>query len=403
MSRSRHPFLLCIVLGCDPGGAKEPGAIGADTGAAPGDTDNTDDTDDTDEADDSGTPDAGDGCRSEPRDPDADRVVLANLPYEGTGADWAVLTLSAEAPSPTRARRSQRDAPTSTPAVHPDGSLGIAPLDDGTISIVEVDAGGSVRVVEAGFTTGFYAEAVAMHPSGERVYVVDRNWEENGGGLYVLDLDCSTGAPSVPDDLPVDELGRLVATRLPAAALPIPGRPDRLVLISGPTPADVRLIDTTSGAILDEVDVFPDDDAWLTTGAITPAGDLVLLTDTSAWSSRDNALAAVRVTGDSLTDVGSDALYDGVGIGISPDGTTAIVSSGYGDDIVRLSLDATAADAVTIGPHRQHRPSQLRGHRDRAAGQPGGPFPGGRGVRDSQHRWARVARPWIWASPEGGS
>lgn len=349
MSRSRHSFLLCIVLGCEPGGAKEPGAIGADTGAGPGDTDDSDDSDDMDDTDDSGTPDAGNGCRSEPRDPDADRVVLANLPYEGTGADWAVLTLSADGTLTDTSASIAAGRTYVNPGVFtPDGSLGIAPLDDGTISIVEVDAGGSVRVVEAGFTTGFYAEAVAMHPSGERLYVVDRNWEENGGGLYVLDLDCSTGAPSVPDDLPVDELGRLVATRLPAAALPIPGRPDRLVLISGPTPADVRLIDTTSGAILDEVDVFPDNDAWLTTGAITPAGDLVLLTDTSAWSSRENALAAVQVTGDALTDVGSDTLYDGVGIGISPDGTTAIVSSGYGDDIVRLSLDATAADAVTV-------------------------------------------------------
>ena len=90
------------------------------------------------------------------------------------------------------------------------------------------------------------------------------------------------------------------------------------------------------------------DDAWLSTGAITPSGDLVLLTDTSAWSDRPNAVAAVQLSGDQLTHAGVDDLFDGVGMAISPDGTTAIVSSGYDDDILRLSLDATDSDAVSV-------------------------------------------------------
>lgn len=354
--------LTCAALGCDPTESKSSRGGSTDDTAAESESPTTEDSEDSE---DSGSPATAPGCRSEPRASDADRTLLVNLPYSGDGSDWAIFTLSADGTLTDTGASVSGGRTYLNPGVFtPDGSLGLAPLEDGTVAIFAVDEAGTVTVVESGYTSGFYAEAVAMHPSGERAWIVDRNWEENGGGLYVLDLDCETGTPAVPTDLPVDAAGRLVPAKLPGAALPVPDRPDRLVLVAGPSPTDLALIDTTTGTVLDEIDAFLDeDDAWLATGAITPTGDLVLLTDTSIWSSRANAIAAIALSGDTLSHAGLDELFDGVGIGISPDGTTAIVSSGYADDILRLSIAPGAVDPVSvIGSLRtSDSPSQLPG------------------------------------------
>ncbi len=343
-----HRRLLCLLpavaLACDPSGSKSadtsaPG--GSDTGSA-GTTDDSGDTGDNEPA--------AEGCRAQPRDADADRALLVNLAYDGDGTGWTVFTLSADGSlTPTGASFSGGRTYLNPGVFTPDGSLGVVALDDGTLAFFAVDDSGGVTVVETGFTTGFYAESLAMHPSGERLYIADRNWVENGGGVYVLDLDCETGLPSLPTDLPLDSLGRLAEAKLPGGILTVPGRLDRLVMVAGEGRTDVTLLDANTGEALDQIDAFlDDDDAWLATGAITPAGDLVLVTDTSSWSARENAVAAITLAGDSLGHAGIDDLFDGVGIGIGADGTTAVVSSGFGDDILRLSLDASAADAVSV-------------------------------------------------------
>lgn len=338
-------LLFCTVLlaACDPTGkSTAPPADHEDT-ASEGDSGDSGTTDDG--IDD---PIEGEGCRSEYRDPDADRTVLANLSFQGTGENWAVLTLSADGTLTDTGETVSGGRTYLNPGVFtPDGSLGVVALDDGTLTIFAVDDSGAVTVVDAGWTTGFYAVSVGMDASGERIYVVDQNWEENGGGLYVFDLDCETGLPSAPTDLPLDSLGRLVEAKLPAAALPIPGRFDRLAMVGGVDGHDVTLIDTTTGTVLDELDVFGDD-GWLSVGAINPAGDLLLLTDTSVWSEEENSVAAVTIDGDTLSLAGRSGLFDGVGIAMGPDNTTAVVSSGYADSIIRLALSTSVDVAGTL-------------------------------------------------------
>lgn len=334
-------WLLLTTTACEPSGKSD-----GDDG-----TTATTDTTDSGTADDTDTPDGppvGEGCRATPRDADADRTVLVNLSFDGSGDGWAVLTLAADGTLTDTGETVTGGRTYLNPGVFtPDGSLGVVALDDGSLTIFSVDDVGGVEVVEAGWTSGFYAGAVGMDASGERLYVADQNTVDNGGGLYVIDLDCETGLPSVPTDLPVDAAGWLVPGRLPATVLPLPGRFDRVAMVGGVDGNDLTLVDSTTGDVLDAIDVFGDD-ASLAFGAVTPAAELILLTDISAWSDEDNSIAAVAIDGDTLTAAGRTDLFDGVGLAVGPLGTTAVVSSGYADDILRLGLDATSAAAVSV-------------------------------------------------------
>jgi len=340
MRRSHIVFVFtALAVGC-----VESTKSGDDDSAAT-ETGDTGDTGDTDP----GFP-AVDGCRAEYRDPELARTVLANLPFEGDGSDWAVLELSIEGElTDLGARVTAGAAFLGSGAFTLDGSLGVVAQDDGTLAVFEVDSAGNVTVVESGWTSGFYASAVSMHPSGERAWVVDQNTVENGGGVYAVDLSCTDGTPSA-SAVPVDTLGRIYAANLPAAALSVPGREDRLIVVGAQEDgADVSLLAVPAGTELDRIDAFSDDDdAWLTVADISPQGDLVLLTDTSAWSDRENAVAAISLQADILVHAGVDDLFDGVALRIGPDGTTAVASSGYADAIVRMAVDTTAPDAVTV-------------------------------------------------------
>jgi len=316
---------------------------------SPGSTDSGTGEEDTGSEDDTGFP-AAEGCRAAHRDSEQARVVLVNLPFDGAGESWAVMDLDISgALSDTGTRVSAGAAFLGSGAFTPDGSLGVVAQDDGSIAIFAVDAAGTVAVVEPAWSSGFYASAVAIDPSGERAWVVDQNTVENGGGIYAVDLDCTDGTPSAAD-LPADTLGRFFSAGLPGAAVPVPGRFDRLLVVGGQDDGtDVSLLSVPDGAELDRIDAFNDsDDAWLTAADITPAGDLLLLTDTSAWSTRDNELAAIAIDGDSLVQAGVDSLFDGVAVRVGPSGSTALVSSGYDDAIVRVQLDASASDAARV-------------------------------------------------------
>lgn len=334
--------VAAFAIGCEPAGK---------TTGDSGTTGTTDTSDTADDTGDTGDTPPVDGCRATPRDADADRVVLVNLPFDGSGQDWAAFQLGADGSlTDTGATLTAGEAYLNPGVFTPDGSLGVVALEDGTISVFSVDDAGTVAVVDAGWTSGFYAVGLGMDPTGERVWIADQNWVDNGGGLYAIDLDCETGLPSVAADLPVDPAGRLVPAKLPAAALPVPGRPDRLVLVGGENGLDdVTLVDTTTGTVLDAVDAFDDpEDAFLGTGAITPDGSLVLLTDTSSWSEREQEVAAVALDGDTLRPAGVDDLFDGVGLAVDPGGSTALASSGFADELIRLALHPDQPDAVTV-------------------------------------------------------
>ena len=67
-----------------------------------------------------------------------------------------------------------------------------AAIEDGSVAVFTGDG----EVIEPSFDGGFYAGRVVPDPTGEGFWVLDGNWQNNGGGVYWLPIDCETGEPS---------------------------------------------------------------------------------------------------------------------------------------------------------------------------------------------------------------
>ncbi len=287
---------------------------------------------------------AAEGCRATPRAADRDRVVLVSLPIDedlNRVPVWAELSLDASgALIDTGGRLTLGPALSGAMAWTPDGSIGLMPLEDGTIGVVSVDEAGAVAVVQDGFDPGAYITDIRVDPSGERAYLVNPNWPDSGGGLYVADIDCDTGA--------LGAATRIAEAKNPAAVRLVPGSTDRAVLVGREIPgagggADAALVSTPDGAVLDGDDAFGDEDAFVAGVGLTSDGWL-LIGDNNEFSGLPNRVAAVRVSGDQLeATVVVDDVFDPVAIVPNPIGPGALVASGYGDRYLLLGQDDDGA------------------------------------------------------------
>jgi hypothetical protein len=91
---------------------------------------------------------------------------------------------------------------------------------------------------------------------------------------------------------------------------------------------------------VDGVDAFPDDDAIVSSAAITPDGRYALIGDNSAFSGVPNrvAVVAVEAAGLTATQVLSP-IEDPYALVASPHGDAALVVSGFGEELIVLGYD----------------------------------------------------------------
>ena len=287
-----------------------------------------------------------DGCRATPQGADRDRLVVVSFPY-GEGAEqattWAAMTLTSEGEVVDDGVRFEMGRATGGEVVFtPDGEVGLAVHEDGTVGVFRV-ADGEVEVVHPSLSGAFYASTVVMEPSGERAWVVDGNWAENGGGLYELVIDCEDGD--------VTEGARVLQSKLAAGLLIHPLRTDRAVLAAEEVPgtdagADAALLDYgATPTVLSGADAFGDNEHWVAGAAITAGGEHVLLGDNNAFSPLPNRIAVLVVGEDTLEPVQVlQDIEDPIAIVPSPFDDAALVLSGYGDALFALTYDPSAAD-----------------------------------------------------------
>jgi len=319
-------MLMLLALACAPD-TSDP----TNRTARPGDDTGGDDTggDDTDVP--------AEGCRAAPAPADRDRVVLVALPYDAAANasdTWAVLTLTAEGALEDDGTRIEMGRLTiGEVAFTPDASLALAPTEDGRLAVY--DAANGV-VVEAAWDGGFYAGRVVADPSGEAAWIVDGNWQNNGGGLYRVELDCATGAPS--------NAVRVLEAKLPADMLWVDGG---ALLVGREVPGaaagdDIARLDWPDTAqaptLRDGADAFGDDDAVVSDAAV--AGGWALIGDVSEFSGVPTRIARVRL--DDPLDVAAPVdIEDPMSIVPFPDGSArALVASGYGDALFVLDVEA---------------------------------------------------------------
>ncbi len=284
----------------------------------------TGDTDDTDV----------NGCRAEPLAAGGPRLVAISFPYTASGAQtnaWELFSLDGDVLSPTGTTMSLGRGQGAPVAWAPDGSLAVTVHDDGTIGVFLADG----TVVEAAWDGGFYADDVKFDATGERLFVVDGNWVNNGGGVYEVAIDCASGVPSM--------VGKVVDSKLGSHLLG-----DVLV-----ADATAMAIDVDAGTLASAATLFDYADAIV--GGAARYGDTLYVGDNSEFSGVENRVAFATVSGASVTKTGEVVVLDPYGIGAVEGG--AVVSSGYGDEILGLTgsgvVDHLASElpgAIAVGP-----------------------------------------------------
>ena len=239
----------------------------------------------------------------------------------------------------------------------PDGELGLVAQEDGTIGVFRVTADGDIEVIEAAFVmTEGAASDLVITPDGQRVYVVSAGWRNVGGGIFALRINC---------DGHLVEEGLVIPSKLPGAMAFLPGRDDVVVLSAvdaltaadGVTPLskpgdDLHLISCPSNpTLLAGADLFPDDEAFVTDLAITPDGRWVMVSENNEFNPKQR-LAVARLSGASLTRDQVLEPLDPLSIVFSPFGNGGLVTSGYGDAVLRLAYDSAveASPFFLVGP-----------------------------------------------------
>ncbi len=313
------------VLGCGGGSGDRPAAdaaTGDDAGGGGGDG-------------------GVDGCVRAPAPADRVRHAVVSHPYDGDGdpaSGWEVLSVATDgALAATGTTFTMGRATGGTVAFTPDGAIGVAAQEDGSLGVFALSPGGEVEVIEAGWRGSMYAGAVVAAPDGGGVYVLDSQWRENGGGVYRVDIDCEGN---------VSDGGLVAAARLPYALVFEGGGARALAaasdILDSSAGADVHLVDVAVGDVLAGADPFPDDEQIVASAATTADGAYLLVGDNNQFYSSEelaNRVAVVRVDDTSLAAVQTLPVEDPVAIATSPFDDGAVVVSGFGDAIIALTRD----------------------------------------------------------------
>lgn len=307
--------MLLVLLACDPTLTSD--KVQTEAGHDSGNTDSADSGGETGDTD-TGTP--VEGCRATPAAADRDRAVFVSLPYGASGraADtWARLTLTEAGDLVDDGFRFEMGRSyMGEIEFTPDGEIAFAVQDDGTVGIFHQDG----TVINPG-VGGFYAGRVVVDPSGEFIWVVDGNWQNNGGGIYRLPVDCETGEPGTPE--------RVVEAKLPADIL-LEG--DQAVIVGREVPGsddsdDLSRVSWPDGTFIVGTDAFGDDEAFVTDALRWE--DFILIGDNSEFSGVPTRVAVVAAS--DLKARGTFDVEDP--ISVIDGGGIVLIVSGYGDAV----------------------------------------------------------------------
>ena len=266
------------------------------------------------------------------------RHVVVSHPYDAASAqanDWEVLDLSATGTFSRPDRHfTMGRAVVGEVAFTPDGKVGIAVQDDGSLGVFALDEAGAPTVIAAALHGGFYAERVVMAASGDHAYVLDDEWRENGGGIYRVDIAC---------DGTVTDAGLVIAAKLPAG-LAFAASGDAVIAavdLGGAMTNGVHVATWGQApAVVASADAFGDDMAIVGGSALTRDGGFFLVGDTSQFANVPNRVAVVPVTGETLGTAYTIAnVMDPIALVASPFTDDVLVASGFGDALYDLHRD----------------------------------------------------------------
>ena len=276
---------------------------------------------------------------------DRTRYVVVSHPFTATSGteapDFEVLSLSKDGKLGKTGKTFQLGVATSGEIVFtPDGEVGLVPLKDGTVGVFKLDASGTPKVVQASLKTTAWADRLVVDPEGDRVYLLSTQWRNNGGGIYRLRVGC---------DGTVTDEGLVTASKLPAAMIFLAGGA-RVALaamdvLTSAAGADAHLLDWGAPpTLVAGADAFGDDEAIVSSMALTRDGRYLLLADSSMFAGKRLAAVEVQTSGLRAAQLVTP-FADPAKVITSPHSDVALVLEGEGDSIKVLDYHPTSASA----------------------------------------------------------
>ncbi|APR76064.1 Hypothetical protein A7982_01411 [Minicystis rosea] len=339
-------IFIALAPGCGGGGETHTDTTSSSTSASSSSSSGTggaggDTTSSTTSSSSSGTGGSG-GCARAPGPADGPRKLVVGHPYDAdanASKVWEVLDLDAAGTlTKTGTTFEMGRAFWGEVAFTPDGKVGIAVHDDGTLGVFRFETSGEPTVVHASFKGSFYAGTVIIDPSGDGAFVLDENWRNNGGGLYRISIGC---------DGTLTDLGSVAPSKLARGMVRLGQTPNHAVLaatdvLTSKAGDNAHLLDLGGAAptLLAGAPAFADDEAIISAIARTHDDRFVLIGDNSEFASVPNRVAVVGVSGASLTAAQTlSPIEDPVSIVTSPFDNAALVVSGYGNAFFALGYD----------------------------------------------------------------
>jgi hypothetical protein len=290
-------------------------------------------------------------CMRMPTAPDATRVVVVSHPYDAQSNPSSLYEALALGSDGTLTRPGHtftlgRSAEGQM-AFTPDGKIGIVPDEDGDLGVVSFDDAMMPTVVQAKFHGPFYATTVAVEAGGDTALVLDYDTRDNGGGVYRVRIGC---------DGTLSDEGLVAAAQLPAAIGWLSDGITALLatnqILKSPAHADADLLRFSPPSLVGGADAFGDDNAIVSSLAVTHDQKFALIADDSQFGSVPPRVAVVGVgaTGLSAVDVleqADESITDPVGVATSPFDNAALVVSGFDNAIFALGYDRSSPTPFT--------------------------------------------------------
>lgn len=291
------------------------------------------------------TTDGGVACPHPPGPENAPRIAVVSHPYlEDAGRDnsYEVYELSPAGVLTSKNqyfRMGRSTGGNATIVFTPDGKIGFAPQNDGSMGIFRVEANGNITVVDPAFRPGnLSVRTLLMDPSGAYIYVIDFNTPNNGGGIYRVAIGCD-GTPTMQ--------GNIVPGDIPAVATFMHTRPATAVVaargFTQTAPLDsvyaVSLSGTDAG-VIGGAAAFPMADSICSQVSVSTDDAWVALSDNGFSTS--GRVAMLSLSGTVMTSV--QLLTTGAPIGVlfSPFTRSGlIVNSDTADNYRRLVYNPT--------------------------------------------------------------
>jgi hypothetical protein len=161
---------------------------------------------------------------------------------------------------------------------------------------------------------------------------VDENFRNNGGGLYTVAVDCETGTLSSPV--------QATPSKRALAFLPRDSFADVVVAVDVADSTegnDIHLLDNVSGQVVSGASLLSVD-AIVSSAAIV-GDEWVLVGDGCGFCAAPNSVAIAQLNDNTITATTVlSPIEDPFDIIASPFGNAAIVSSGFGDELLLLAL-----------------------------------------------------------------